>query len=69
MNPEQVSQVGDKVWGNYSANRYIDEQGEKVDIKSFHLLHSIGWMNDPNGFVYFSKEEYLVLPILSLDSV
>ena len=38
------------------ANQYIDENREKVDQQyrgAFHLLPPIGWMNDPNGFVYF----------------
>ena len=50
------------------ANQYINENREKVDQQyrgAFHLLPPIGWMNDPNGFVYFRGEYHLFLPILS----
>ena len=50
-------------------NQYIDENREKVNQQyrgAFHLLPPIGWMNDPNGFVYFRWGIPFVLPILSL---
>jgi len=54
------------------ANQYIDENREKVDQQyrgSFHLLPPIGWMNDPNGFVYFRGEYHLFYQFYPYDSV
>lgn len=54
------------------ANQYIDENREKVDQQyrgAFHLLPPIGWMNDPNGFVYFRGEYHLFYQFYPYDSV
>ena len=53
-------------------NQYIDENREKVDQQyrgAFHLLPPIGWMNDPNGFVYFRGEYHLFYQFYPYDSV
>ena len=54
------------------ANQYIDENREKVNQQyrgAFHLLPPIGWMNDPNGFVYFRGEYHLFYQFYPYDSV
>ena len=54
------------------ANQYIDENREKVNQLyrgAFHLLPPIGWMNDPNGFVYFRGEYHLFYQFYPYDSV
>ncbi len=41
-------------------NRYTDMNTWKVDMKdkfNYHVTGKIGWINDPNGFVYY-KEQY-----------
>jgi len=54
------------------ANQYIDENRERVNQQyrgAFHLLPPIGWMNDPNGFVYFRGEYHLFYQFYPYDSV
>ena len=54
------------------ANQYIDENRVKVNQQyrgAFHLLPPIGWMNDPNGFVYFLGEYHLFYQFYPYDSV
>ncbi len=54
------------------ANQYIDENRKKVNQQyrgAFHLLPPIGWMNDPNGFVYFRGEYHLFYQFYPYDSV
>lgn len=44
------------------ANRYIKDNKGSVDkslAPSYHLYPPVGWMNDPNGFIYY-KGEYHV---------
>jgi len=44
------------------ANDYIQENREKVNPRyrpAFHVAPPVGWMNDPNGFVYYQGEYHL----------
>ena len=41
------------------ANDYIQENREKVNPRyrpAFHVAPPVGWMNDPNGLVYYQGE-------------
>ncbi|MBP2621300.1 glycoside hydrolase family 32 protein [Streptococcus panodentis] len=54
------------------ANRFIEAHRHKVKEQyrgQFHLLPPIGWMNDPNGFVYFRGEYHLFYQFYPYDSV
>lgn len=44
------------------ANRYVNEHKDDIDrtiAPTYHLLPSVGWMNDPNGFIYYNGEYHL----------
>lgn len=44
------------------ANDYIQENREKVNPRyrpAFHVAPPVGWMNDPNGFIYYQGEYHL----------
>lgn len=44
------------------ANNYIKQQKALVNPKHrhhFHLMPEVGWMNDPNGFIYFEGYYHL----------
>lgn len=44
------------------ANNYIKNNKDKVNPKHrhrFHLMPEIGWMNDPNGFIFFEGYYHL----------
>ena len=54
------------------ANRYIKENRHRVNHcyrGKLHLLPPIGWMNDPNGFVYYKGEYHLFYQFYPYDSV
>lgn len=54
------------------ANQYIEKNQDKVDERyrnQFHLMPPIGWMNDPNGFIYFKGEYHLFYQYHPYDSV
>lgn len=54
------------------ANDFIRDQLEKVNPQyrnHFHLMGPIGWINDPNGFVYYQGEYHLFYQYYPYDSI
>lgn len=54
------------------SNDYIDQEKEKVNKEyrnKYHLMPPVGWMNDPNGFVYYKGEYHLFYQFHPYDSV
>lgn len=54
------------------ANNYIRDQVEKVNPQyrnHYHLMGPTGWINDPNGFVYFQGAYHLFYQFYPYDSV
>ncbi len=48
--------------GIIKANNYISEHKDKVNGKyrpEYHMLPPVGWMNDPNGLIYFGGRYHL----------
>lgn len=55
-----------------SVNNYILENKNKINQtfrNKFHLMPTLGWMNDPNGFVYYKGEYHLFYQYYPYDSV
>uniref|UniRef100_UPI00403F60D9 glycoside hydrolase family 32 protein n=1 Tax=Candidatus Enterococcus willemsii TaxID=1857215 RepID=UPI00403F60D9 len=53
------------------ANFFIENNKNKVDEKyrhHYHVMAPIGWVNDPNGFVYFQGEYHLFYQYYPYDS-
>lgn len=54
------------------ANLYIQENKGKINTKyrqNYHLMAPIGWINDPNGFVYYKGDYHLFYQYYPYDSV
>ncbi|WP_086350598.1 glycoside hydrolase family 32 protein [Candidatus Enterococcus clewellii] len=54
------------------ANQYIREKRTEVVDEyrnHFHLMAPVGWINDPNGFIYFRGEYHLFYQFYPYDSV
>lgn len=54
------------------ANEFIQKHVEKINPQyrhDFHLMGETGWINDPNGFVYFQGAYHLFFQYYPYDSV
>lgn len=54
------------------ANQYIQEHKSEVDSRyreKFHAMGPIGWINDPNGFVYYKGDYHLFYQFYPYGSV
>ncbi|MGT2637314.1 glycoside hydrolase family 32 protein [Streptococcus ratti] len=54
------------------ANQYIQKHKSEVNScyrEKFHAMGPIGWINDPNGFVYYRGEYHLFYQFYPYDSV
>ncbi|MGP6138975.1 MULTISPECIES: glycoside hydrolase family 32 protein [unclassified Jeotgalibaca] len=53
------------------AREYIDKNRKSVNEtfrNNYHLMPPVGWMNDPNGFVYYKGEYHLFYQFYPYDS-
>lgn len=53
------------------ARKHIEENGHTVNPlyrHSYHVMPPIGWMNDPNGFIYYQGEYHLFYQFHPYDS-
>ena len=54
------------------ANNFIEQNRSKVNEtyrNKFHLMAPVGWMNDPNGFIYFRGQYHLFYQFYPYDSI
>lgn len=54
---ERVRRASEAVFANAGANSY-------ADYPAFHLASPSGWMNDPNGLIYY-RERLTLRPALT----
>ncbi|WP_373836128.1 glycoside hydrolase family 32 protein [Jeotgalibaca arthritidis] len=53
------------------AREFIEANRERVDgtyRNQYHLMPPVGWMNDPNGFIYYQGEYHLFYQFYPYDS-
>ncbi|BCS82174.1 glycoside hydrolase family 32 protein [Anaerocellum diazotrophicum] len=53
------------------AQKYVEENRNKVNPEfrlKYHMMPEIGWMNDPNGFIYYKGEYHLFYQYYPYDS-
>lgn len=54
------------------ADQYIDKNKKNVNPEyrnEFHLMAPIGWMNDPNGFIFYKGQYHLFYQFYPYDSI
>ncbi|WP_156775645.1 glycoside hydrolase family 32 protein [Thermoanaerobacter italicus] len=59
---KRISDKGEVMNKLEKAMNYIQNNKQKINNKyrmSFHVIPTIGWMNDPNGFSYYKGEYHL----------
>ncbi|HJB23320.1 glycoside hydrolase family 32 protein [Jeotgalibaca ciconiae] len=66
-----MSQIIQQNYSIEEARKYIEENKDTVNTTyrhNFHVMPPIGWMNDPNGFIYYQGEYHLFYQFFPYDS-